>query len=343
MYSPRQIIKGIKHPEIAKREAQLKFVKATAYVPHDIGVHGSYNTGNIGDRAIGQSIKKQFSKQGYSVKKLPKYIEYSNAGIRVLGGGGVLHDWYGTEHLRTRLNYLSGRSAILGVGVPGFRTKEAKELIAEELQNVDLVTVRDEWSQKRLEKYYSGDVHVTACPALLHHDPNHSSSGKTGVNFRPWFHLDTDVMEYYFDYDKKIDYKRAKREYIKNAKYICDNISNPVFIPFKKKDEDFARQYLDIDILPYKFSVDRTLKRVSSVDQMVAMRYHSLVFAAICDTPVLAIAYEPKVSYLADRLGVCSYKPHEEISIDFEPIQNMRSIRNSSKDNFKLLQDTFKT
>ena len=310
-------------------------------MPHDISVQGSYLTGNIGDRAIGNSIISQLSASGFYVQMFDKNTEHTNAPHRILGGGGVIHDWYGVDHLRTRLKFLSDTGAILGVGVPGLKTKEARDLIRKELSNIGLVTVRDEWSKQRLQPVYDNQIHVTACPALLHQDPEIKETGQTGVNFCPWFYLSPEVMSYYFDYDEDLDLDRAKKIYLKNIRQICREVKKPVFIPFKKKDEEFARKHLDIEILPYEFSVKQTLERVSMVNQMVAMRYHSLVFATICDTPTLAIAYEPKVSSLADRIGIQSYLPHEQFPIKFEPISNRTEVRQAANENFNLLEKHF--
>lgn len=290
--------------------------------------------------AIGKSIKDQLENDK-SVKLFGTNVEHSTAPVRILGGGGVIHDWYGTSHLQSRLNFVSENGALIAVGVPGFKTDEGRKIAAEGLSDIDLVTVRDSWSKERLRSVFNGPIHVTACPALLHDDPKVNHSGKTGVNFRPWFYLDADIMNYHFDYEPDLDHDHAKTNYLHNISRICDEVPEPVFIPFHEADEEFAREHLDIEILPFEFSVEQTLERVSSVDQMVAMRYHSLVFSIICNTPTMAIAYEPKVSYLADRAELPSYKPHKEIPIKFEYISNRDEIRESAKENFYLLQDTF--
>lgn len=337
MYSVSQCVKGLQQPDMAKREIQRQLQKFQGHLPHDIGIQGSYWTTNVGDRAIGEILMKELSTEGYKVKLFPKDTEYSAAPIRILGGGGVLHDWYGVDHLRKRLNFLSEDGAIIGVGIPGFKSKEAQKLVSEKLSEIDLITVRDVRSQKQLEPLYEGEIYTTACPALLHTDPNIPNSGRTGVNFRPWFHLDPEIMSYHFDYSSDLNYNHARKKYIENITRICDEITDPIFIPFHKKDEEFARKHLNIDIYPYEFSVKQTLERVSSVDQMVAMRYHSLVFTIICETPVLAIDYDPKVSCLADRIGISSYRPHSDIPISFESISGRNEVQEAAKKNFQLL------
>ncbi|OIB56130.1 hypothetical protein BBD46_19730 [Natrialba sp. SSL1] len=228
---------------------------------------------------------------------------------------------------------------MLAVGAPGFRSNRSKDLIREAMADVDVVTVRDERSREQIERATGVSPRVTACPAFLHQDPEVPSTGRTGVNFRPWFmsdeNLDSEDLAFYFDYPENLDFDDARRKYVENAREICNSVDDPVFIPFREKDELFAREYLNVDVLDYELSVARTLQRVSSVDRIVAMRYHSLVFAAICRTPAVALAYEPKVGHLADRLGIQSARPHEQIDLSFSEPSNVDDLEKLAKENFK--------
>ncbi|SEU04850.1 polysaccharide pyruvyl transferase family protein [Natrinema hispanicum] len=309
-------------------------------IPHDIGVQGSYDTGNIGDRALGEQFKVQLEQKGYRTKLFRRGTTASNASKRILGGGGVLHDWYGVAHLKKRLKYVSSgeEGYAIGVGVPGFHSKEARSLASRVLPELDLITVRDQWSKSNIEAVCDADVTVTACPVFLYDDPQETTSSRTGVNFRPYFgekdDISNDVLKQYFGYTELED---ATERYIRNAQQICESIENPVFIPFTPKDEKFAQKHLDIPIWPYEFSVEKTLKRVSSVDRMVATRYHSLIFAAICRKPILPLAYEPKVEQVAERLDLPYYKPHKDIEIEFSTPSNVDQLQRNAKKNFDLL------
>ncbi|WP_079990778.1 polysaccharide pyruvyl transferase family protein [Haloarcula sp. CBA1127] len=339
MQGSRKILKGIKNPE-AIPPAVKQVIKRN--IPHDVGVQGSYRTGNIGDRALGEIFKSNLKTNGYRTYLFDKNIQQSNTSIRILGGGGVLHDWYGTEHLQKRLNYvISGeRGFIIGVGAPGFHSETARSLISEMLPQIEMITVRDERAKNNIQRICDVDVTVTACPAFLYDDPNLETSEKTGVNFRPYFDekedMSDEVLKNYFGYE---DLKKATERYIANARNICGQLENPVFIPFQAGDEEFARKYLDIPILEHKFSVKETLNRISRMKRMVTTRYHSLVFAATCGKPVLPLAYEPKVEAIANRLDVPAYKPHKEISFEFTPVSNVNSIRKSARQNFELLYE----
>lgn len=339
MYSLGQLLDGIRKPKNISAVFRKSIHK---YSPHDVGVQGSYRTGNIGDRALGEIFTKTLDDNGYRAYLFDKNVEYSNAPNRILGGGGVLHDWYGNDHLRKRLNYVSSgeRAFIIGVGAPGFHSEAGRNLISETLPNVDLITVRDQRAKDNIQEICDIEITVTACPVFLYDDPEAEVTNKTGVNFRPYFDekedMSDEVLKNYFGYE---DLNGATERYIANAQNICDQIENPVFIPFQSGDEEFARKHLDIPIFEHKFSVKETLNRVSRMERMVTTRYHSLIFAAICGKPVLPLAYEPKVEAIADRLDVPAYKPHKEVPFEFTPVSNVNSVRNSARQNLELLYE----
>jgi len=71
---------------------------------------------------------------------------------------------------------------------------------------------------------------------------------------------------------------------------------------------------------------------------MVCTRYHSLVFASICKTLVLPIAYAPKVTSLASRLNLSAYMPNEDIPVQFQQPENVTVMEEQALRNFDLLE-----
>lgn len=309
-----------------------------AALPHDVSVQGSYTTGNIGDRAIGEIILKELTSRGFQTEIFNKGQSWSNADRKILGGGGVIHDWYNTRDLKRRLSFLGKGDVILGVGAPGIQSEKARSLVQEKLPELSLITTRDQRSKRVIQSVCDVNVEVTACPAWLQIPSKTPSSGRTGINARPWFHLPPETLSYYFDYGKDINTEEAHSKYISNINRICGAVENPTFIPFTKEDEEFAHNHLDIDVQDYEFSVKETLHQVNQVDQMVTTRYHSLVFASLCRTPVLPISYAPKVTSLAERLDINSYSPHEDIPVKFQNPSNISKMQKEAKRNFELLE-----
>lgn len=241
----KKIQQAFNNPKASKKEFVAKKDQIKSYLPHDAGIQGSYTTGNIGDRAIGISIRNKLKNKGFRTRIFGKEVTRSSASNHVLGGGGVIHDWYGVDHLEKRLKFLSGiNNAIIGVGVPGIESGKGKKIVREEIPTRCLLTVRDERSKKELEKVYSGEIHVTACPALTLEKPKSRSKLGTGVNFRPWFGQDPHILTDYFGYKKNIDLMKERENYIRNIKIICDDIENPIFIPFEKKRRRVCKKAL---------------------------------------------------------------------------------------------------
>jgi polysaccharide pyruvyl transferase WcaK-like protein len=63
-------------------------------------------------------------------------------------------------------------------------------------------------------------------------------------------------------------------------------------------------------------------------DALVSVRLHGLILGTVAGTPAVSIAYDPKVSAWADRLGLSDYcLPMDEVSADailarLEPIRS---------------------
>lgn len=61
-------------------------------IPRPIAIQGSYTTGNVGDLAIGKAISSWFASEGISATLFSHRIDSAKAELRILGGGGVIHD-----------------------------------------------------------------------------------------------------------------------------------------------------------------------------------------------------------------------------------------------------------
>ena len=204
---------------------------------------------------------------------------------------------------------------------------------------MDLITVRDTISKKKLCEVTNTEVIVTADPAFVFDCPDTETSNMTGVNFRPWYDISKERLSYYFDYSNDICRTDAKQKYIENANRIINEVENPVFIPFHQTDVQFAKDNLEVDVLDYTGSVNKTLMYVSKMEKMVTTRFHSLVFAAICNKPSYVLSYAPKVGSLADRLNISHRSPHLIEPIKFECPSDVHIQKNLALENFNLLEE----
>jgi len=295
------------------------------FIGGDVVIQGSYNTSNIGDLAIGQVIKGEMERRGF--KAHLNGIIYSNQGppptfgkygIHIIGGGGVIRD-YPRGYLQYRLNPIETvkNSIVLGVGVNGIKTDKGKQIIRK-LEKALLITVRDEKSKEILQPLIDKEVIVTACPAFLLKFRKEIQEVKygedkyrLGINLRPLPSLES--INYIFP-TKKINYKK----YVDSLLYFIEKILKPTilltkddvdyfFIPFARQDITFARKHfkkLPIKILPLQLP-SKTLSLISTMDRMICMRYHSLIFSIIAEVPVYVISYHSKVEELAKKIKNC--------------------------------------
>ena len=296
--------------------------RMTEFIGGDVVIQGSYNTGNIGDLAIGQVIKEEMEKRGL-IARLSGII-YSNQGpppsfrrynIHIVGGGGVIRDYPDDKYLLYRLNPIGNvkKSFVMGVGVDPIKTNRGQKLIRK-LEKTTFITVRDEKSKEILQPLIEKEIIVAACPAfLLQPYKKMQKLGKNrqqvGINLRPL--PPPESADYIYPY-KKINYSTYARNYHYFIKKTLPqmilrtkNDMDYFFIPFSREDITFARRYLrnlPLKILPLQ-PPSKTLSVVSAMDKMICMRYHSVVFSIISEIPMYIISYHGKVEGLAKKIN----------------------------------------
>jgi len=72
---------------------------------------------------------------------------------------------------------------------------------------------------------------------------------------------------------------------------------------------------------------------------MICMRYHSLVFASICNIPSFVVRYAPKVDELVDIIDVPSTSPTKFQDPIFKKPDRVNELRKKSNLNFELIDE----
>ena len=246
----------------------------------------------------------------------------------LIGGGGIVQDYLPTDPdthftprhgnlafwttmaLLARTNGIPAIGYALGVGPLDTPEGRAHARLLFEL--LSLTIVRDDESARLVESLGTGPVHVAADPALLlEPGPDPLTGGfddlPTGgrvrvcVSVREWGDDDSWQLELAGALDSIID----------------DHDADVVFLPFQQ-----ARKGLDNDALVatrVAARMKRTARRavvateltpaekaavVAGSDLVIGMRLHSILFAASSETPVVAVAYDPKVRIAMSQLGL---------------------------------------
>lgn len=289
----------------------------------DVLVHGSYFTGNVGDRAIGLVIRRKLRSAGIKAVLVSRFFTTpSPCSILIIGGGGVIHNNYRSNlRLRTEPANRSCAALYFAVGAPGFDDLTGWDRSQLRVLNrAHRVSVRDEESRKILSPFVEGDIYVEADPAWLFGRDCYGESGgdvRSGAIRLIYNTLSSCMLSASSKWGKhpgrekvgvalagKFDLRNL--EAVKNELHRLSQDAELFFIPFSPKDLRFHRKHLtgvDMYCFPAAGPGD-TYDRVCSMDRIVAMRYHSLIFAALAGKPVSVLAYARKVWTLAEELKV---------------------------------------
>lgn len=335
--------------EKARKAKTLAGMYLKSHRNYDICIYGSYATGNTGDLAIGKALRSELKEAGYQTEMFSRKITADNSAVSILGGGGQIHD-ISKNKLKMDLGRLNEKSMIIGVGVEPILDAKLQQWVRRKLDELSLITVRDNRSKRILEQYTDTEVIATSCPAFLHNIPENPIRGEyTGVSLQPFRGPSSESdsprknIRRIINYGNDATPNDIKEQYHKSIRKIISSIQNPRLIPFHHFDMEISREFDGLNPFPYDYNVNQALRRVAGANQMVCMRYHSLVFSILFDKPSIAIAYAPKVEELANRANIPYYKPHQPIHFDFTKPSNRSEIISDSKRNIKLIKDTLTT
>ncbi len=294
---------------------------------------GYFGFQNTGDEAILYSMLETFKLKGdfevtvlsnnpeqteklYGVKALDRWNIFKvingikNSKLLISGGGSLLQDVTG---LRSLIYYLGvvGLAKLLGKkvmfyaqGIGPINTSEGKFLLKWIANKVDLITVRDETSQKLLEQLgvTKPEIRVTV-DAVLGIDKNR-------VNREPGKKL-LDEAGITIDHRPIIGVSLREWQNPDNYKKVvaatCDRLIEQgyriMFIPFHFPDDiapsrdtiKFMKHGDEAILLKNQASVEEMLGILSKLHLMIGMRLHSLIMAAVMGIPIVGLSYDPKV------------------------------------------------
>ncbi|MDY0236065.1 MAG: polysaccharide pyruvyl transferase CsaB [Gudongella sp.] len=278
--------------------------------------------------------------------------------ILVSGGGSLLQDVTSTRSL---LYYLALMKLaffykkpvmVYANGIGPVNKSFNRRLVKRVLNRVDFITLRDEDSRKCLEDMgvKNRNIQVTADPVftlqaapaervniIFQDEGIDKDKPLVGISVRHWKNDELLV-----------------RELSKVIKYILENKDiSVVLIPMHyPEDLKISQSILDkVDnlnchLLQEKYNVEELMGIIGELKLMVAMRLHSLIYAATQITPMLGLVYDPKVDGLLKELEVpyklsvdnISEKEFLKVFEDaWENLENTKKIIETKEKNLKLL------
>ncbi|MCD6573705.1 MAG: polysaccharide pyruvyl transferase CsaB [Thermoplasmata archaeon] len=254
-----------------------------------------------------------------------------NADLFILGGGGLLFDWYDKIIPWNIIKWLKPvylaklmRKPVMiyALGVGPIHTILGKVITRIILNKVDLITVRDLKSKKILDSIgiNKPPVYVTIDPAILLSPPNANYINEilsrenipknrklVGISVRPWPRMHSK------------SYKKLINVLARVADYIVSRLNAfVVFIPMQfageNNDNDIEREIFCnmcykkyARILSNTYNPQELLGIIGRTDMVIGMRLHSLIFAAATNVPMIGLAYDPKVKGFLEMIDQEKY------------------------------------
>jgi len=311
-------------------EAYKKLLATDPFKNNDIIISGYYGYRNIGDDSLLQAIISNLrdidpdvriialsktpkeTEEKYNIKSINRFnfIKIKNAISRskllISGGGSLIQDVTSTRSFMYYLNIISMalnsgiKTFVYANGIGPIINEKNRIKAKEVLNQVDLITIRDENSLGELE-----NMGVDNPNCILTADPAYSILPADGE-------LGNLLSENGIDKDEKY-FMISLREWDKNAEDIedvivrfCEYINarydyTPVFVPMHKKF-DFGicsriRRRLNFKtvLIKKKISAAQLMILAEKSEFIIGMRLHLLIYSLSVGTPIIALSYDPKV------------------------------------------------
>lgn len=309
---------------------------------YKIGISGSYGGLNLGDEAILQSIINQLKKsitaeitvfsrnaadtskrhgvKAVDVRKLSaKEIkpDIARLDLFILGGGGILYDADVRLYLREVMIAIEHKIPVMlyAVGAGPLDDTRAQAAIKEVLNEVDLITVREQGAQSLLESLgVEKEIIVTADPALLlEPEPR----AEKFFNRSDWENkrrfIGISVREPGVA-APDLDQKKYHELIADAADFMVDRMNAEIiFIPMEQSEQDLQHSHAVVSkmlrpqrasVLNQDYTSGQVLSIISELDFSLGMRLHFLIFSALGKIPFVALPYASKVAGFLDALDI---------------------------------------
>jgi polysaccharide pyruvyl transferase CsaB len=236
--------------------------------------------------------------------------------LLISGGGSLLQDVTSTRSLLYYLGVMSlakifNKSVMVyanGIGpVNGRFNRFLTKLV---LNKVDLITLRDQMSKDYLEEMgvNNKEIYVTSDPVFTLEPSSREVVQKIfidegipqgerllGISIREWKkanNLESKIAE-------TIDYLIEKY----NVKVVLIPMHYPEDLKISKEVLNLVQRD-GCYILSKKYTVEEIMGVIKELDLIVAMRLHSLIYAATQSIPMVGLVYDPKVEGLLNSIGM---------------------------------------
>lgn len=290
----------------------------------------------------------------FKLKEVFKSIRKTT--LLISGGGSLLQDMTSTRSLIYYLAIMALAKMfkkpvmVYANGIGPINRRINRILTRFILNKVDLITLRDEDSRIYLKNMNisNPNIRVTADPVftlnpvsdnrvreILESESIPLDERFVGISIRKWKNDDVliDIIS------KTIDFIVEK--------YNIKVILIPMHYP---EDLDISLKVLDnvktkeCFVLKDRYNVEEIMGVIKKLDLIVAMRLHSLIYAATQEVPMVGLSYDPKVDGILSSLGMEHMCHVENLEYErlVENIDNAWNRRDELKDNLKRRDEELK-
>jgi polysaccharide pyruvyl transferase CsaB len=322
-----------------------------------VAVSGYYGYDNIGDEAIIYSMltlwrklfpKGEFivlssnparTKNLYQVKAVDRWRlkevkqAISASDLLVSGGGSLLQDVTGLKSLLYYLGvirlakYLKKPVFFYAQGIGPVQSITGRYLLRRVVNQVDLITVRDEESAQALKEMGVNRpaIYVTADPVL-------GLTGEVlneGLNLAlvkelfDKYHLDQSRPTAGFCLRPWPDLKDAQeRIFIQAGEALRREGWQVIFLPFHyPADLDLSQRLAQAftppaAVIEERLTVPQIIAVMTRLELVVGMRLHALILAAVLGVPFVGIAYDPKITRFLNHFNLTPAGTPKELTFE---------------------------
>ena len=313
-------------------------------------VSGYVGFDNFGDEAIASLLARHLktlnpekitwissnpdkTKQLYDVNTVGM-LKFSDAlkecDVLISGGGSLLQDITSLKSLVyyvgiiTLAILLNKKVYIFAQGFTPFRTKIGEFMTKFVLKRCHHISVRDKKSQELLQKWGINSERIPD-PVYGIESKNTEHKG-VGVQLRSFPTLTKDFLESLAE-NIKNTFPNQKIDLLS----LQDNIDLPVIETFAQM---LSNKGIEFEIFQ-NLSVENAVEKISSLEYLIAMRFHACLVGAKTGVKVLGINYDEKVKKLSSEIGF------PLINLDIQETSKISEIFNVDTKNYNLPQTYF--
>lgn len=314
----------------------------------DVIISGYYGFGNSGDDSILYAIIRELKElrpdiriitlsktpketsEKYGVSAIHRFNIFSvlrsikNTKLLISGGGSLIQDVTSNKSLAYYLTviniaaHFNKRIMLYANGIGPVNNPANFAKIRKTLNKVDLITLRESSSCDELKRFGvdAPKIMVTADPAfnlfpaddaevseILQNVGLDKDSKFMAVAIRPWGTMNADFCA---EIAKASDY--AKKQYGLETLFLMMQPTRDSKVTHSAAKAVCGTSY----IVEGNPSPTQIMGIVNKAELVIGMRLHTLIYAAKCQTPVIGIVYDPKITAMMEYMGQTYRVPVEQ-------------------------------